>query len=108
MKGDPQDRAERAADYLTSSSAAAAQARAEKVFLEEFRKSLKAQIMSEHAGEPLGAQERMAYSDPRYLEHLEKMKQAVMEDEKYRNLREGANAILELFRTLSANERGLK
>jgi len=108
MKDDAQTRAEKAADYLTSSSVQAGQARAERVFLEEFRKSLKAQIMCEHQKESLGAQERNAYADPRYIEHLNKIKQAVMEEEKYRNLREGANAILELWRTLSANERGLK
>lgn len=97
---------ELALDFLRDSSDSCAKKRAERIYLEEFRKSLKSQIMSEHLAEPIGAQERFAYSDIRYRNHLESLKLAIFEDEKGRFLREAAVAKLEAWRTQQANERG--
>ncbi len=96
---------ERALDYLGKNAGAAAKARAERIYVEEFRKSLKARLMKEHVGESIGAQEREAYADPRYLEHLEAIKQAVFCDEHQRFLRQAAIAKVEAWRSASANRR---
>jgi hypothetical protein len=98
---------ERALDYLRDQADAAAQARAERVYVIEYRKSLKAQLMAEHGLEPLGAQEREAYADPRYVEHLQAMRQAVYVDERHTFLRQAAEARFEAWRTMNANRRAV-
>jgi chromosome segregation ATPase len=96
---------ERALDHLRDSATKAARARAERAYIEEFRKTMKAQIMKEHATLPLGAQEREAYDDARYRQHLEALKEAVYADEYHRFMREAANAKIEAWRTQCSNER---
>ena len=99
---------ERACEWLVEQAEECAQARADRIALEEGRKHLKAIIMKEHADIALGAQEREAYADPRYKTHLEGLREAVYKDEKLRYLRSAAETKIEAFRTLSANTRGLK
>jgi hypothetical protein len=99
------DQVERALDFLRDNAEDSGKARATRVYLEEFRKSLKAQIMSEHLAEPIGAQERFAYNDIRYRNHLEALKQAVYEDERLRFLRGAAEAKIEAWRTMCSNQR---
>lgn len=96
---------EKALDYLVSSATEAAQARANRVHIEEYRKSLKGMIQVEHADQPIGRTESLAYSDQRYTDHLDGLKQAVYEDERFRNLRIAAQARIEAWRTWSANQR---
>lgn len=99
---------EQALHYLTNSARGAADARANRQYVEEYRKVVKAQIMMEHAELPLGAQEREAYSDKRYMDHLQAIRQAVAEDERRRFMREAASAKIEAWRTQSSNERAAK
>jgi hypothetical protein len=108
MAGITEHDAERAVDYLRDSAESTAIARATRVYVDEFRKSIKAQIMKEHASLPVSAQEREAYADPRYLEHLDALKAAVFDEQKALFLREAASAKLEAYRTLSANYRGIR
>ena len=92
---------ERALDFLRDSATEAAQNRANRVYLEEYRKSLKAQIMSQSPDLPVNAQEREAYKHPEYLAHLEALKEAVFEDEKIRFLIEAAKAKISAWQTMS-------
>ena len=96
---------EKALDYLRDSATEAAQARANRLHLEDFSRVLKAQIMSEHLAETIGSQERYAYSDIRYRNHLEGLKVAIFDDEKRRYLREAASAKIEIWRSEQANQR---
>jgi len=93
------DDIDRAVEYLRDSSEKAAQARADRLHLEDFTKSLKAKLMGEHLGETLGAQEREALADQRYLTHLEALKLAIHDDEKFRFMREAAQARIEVWRS---------
>lgn len=102
------DDVEKALDYLRNNAVKAAQARAERVYVEEYRKTIKAMIQKETADSPLGAQERDAYDDPRYKEHLEAIKQAVYADEYQRFMREAALAKIEAWRTMCSNRRADK
>jgi hypothetical protein len=97
--------AERAADYIRDNARAAAQAKANRIYLEEYRKVVKAQLMREHDDSALGAQEREAYSEPRYQQHLKVMKDAIEQDEYMRWMLTAAEAKLEAWRTQSANAR---
>ena len=91
--------------YLRDSAEGAAQARANRLHLDDYSRVLKAKIMSEHLSEPVNAQERHAYSDTRYMNHLEGLKVAIFEDEKYRFLRDAASAKIEVWRSQRANAR---
>jgi len=102
------EQVEGALDYLRDNATQAAKAKAERVYIEEYRKSLKAMIMLEHSELPLGAQERNAYADPRYIAHLEALKAAVEVDERQKHLRTAAEAKIEAWRSQSANERAMK
>lgn len=96
---------DKALDYLRDNAREAAQAKANRVYVEEYRKVIKAQIMKEHGQLSAVLQEREAYSDPRYAQHLQAIKQAVEIDEGHRFLRGAADAKIEAWRTQSSNTR---
>jgi len=96
---------DRALAYLRDSAVEAAQARANRLYLDDFSRVLRANIMSDHLAEPVNAQERYAFADIRYRNHLEALKQAIFEDEKFRFLREAATVKVEVWRSQQANAR---
>ena len=83
---------EKAVEYLKNNSQKAAKCKAERIYLEEYRKSLKALIMKEHLDKSVSAQEREAYADSRYINHLKALKIAIEQDEKQRFLRVSCEA----------------
>jgi hypothetical protein len=99
---------DRALDYLRDQSTVAAHARANRIYIEEYRKSLKAMLMKKHGDLPVNAQEREAYADPEYIEHLKALKVAVYEDERHRFLLEAATAKIDAWRTMQSNLRAMK
>ena|SRR5258708_39710063 len=96
---------EKALDYLRDTAETAAQNRANRLYLDDFSRVLRATIMSEHLAEPVNAQERYAYGDIRYRNHLEALKIAIFNDEKARYLREAATVKIEVWRSEQANAR---
>lgn len=96
---------DKALDYLRDNARDAAQAKANRIYVEEYRKVIKAQLMKEHGDKSAVIQEREAYSDPRYIQHLEAIKEAVVIDEGHRFLRAAADAKIEAWRTQSSNTR---
>ena len=98
----------RALEWLVASADKAAEARAHRQYLEDFSRAIKAEIMSEHMDEPVNAQERHAYADTRYKTHLEGLRVAIKEDERYRWLKDAAIAKLDCWRTQQANLRNVK
>jgi len=101
-----EEEVERAVHFLRDHAEKAAIAKANRISLEESRKSLKAVIMREHPDLPIAKAEAEAYADERYRVHLEGLKQAVYEEEKLRLLLRAAEAKIHAFQTLSANLRG--
>lgn len=97
--------AEKAMDFLRDNAETAAAARAARLHLVEFRKSLKAKLMAQRQLDPLGAQERYAYQHKEYLDLLDAMKLAIHEDEKNQWLMEAAKAKIDVWRSLNANLR---
>ena len=91
---------EKALDFLRDSAEQAAQNRANRVYMEEFRKSLKAELMSQNMDMPVNAQEREAYKNVQYITHLEGMKEAIYEDEKLRFLIEAAKIKISAWQTM--------
>lgn len=103
-----EDDIQKALDYLRDNASAAAEARANRQYVEEFRKTMKAQLMQEHSALPLGAQERNAYADARYIAHLDAIREAVEIDEKHRFLTQAAMAKIDAWRTMQATERAAR
>jgi chromosome segregation ATPase len=100
-----EDSVEQAVDYLRSNATKAAQARANRIYLDEYRKVIKATIMRQHQTESLGAQEAIAYSDPQYAEHLKAMQDAIQRDEYHRWMMVAAEAKISAWQTQSRNQR---
>jgi hypothetical protein len=100
------DDVEKALDYLRTNAPKAAQARANKIYMEEYRKTIKAQQMALNVSQPAYAQEREAYKSKSYTEHLVALKDAVYQDELNRWGMVAATSTIEAWRTQNANRRG--
>lgn len=96
---------ENALHWLIDNADKAAKARAERQYVEDYAKVIKSMIMKENANLPLGAQEREAYADPRYVKHLDAIREAVHMDEYMRFVRDAESAKIEAWRTQCSNER---
>lgn len=97
--------AERAVQWLVDNATAAAKARAEREYVSEFRKSLKARLMIESGQESVAAQEREAYASSEYQKHLLALREAIERDERMRWLHTAAEARIDAWRTQQANLR---
>lgn len=95
-------------DYLRDNATVGATAKANRIYVTEYRKVLKAKIMKEHPTLSAALQEREAYADPRYEKHLVAIRDAVFHDEKHSWLREAAGAKLSAWQTMSKNYREMK
>ncbi len=89
----------KAIQYLIDTAPLYAKAKADRMFLEEFRKSRKAQLASQAGTEVLGKQETFAYAHADYIEILEGIKEAVEREERFRWLMTAAQARIEVWRT---------
>ena len=89
----------KAIQYLIDTAPLYAKAKADRIYLEEFRKSRKAQLQSQAGTEVLGKQETFAYAHADYIGILEGIRQAVETEEKYRWLLSAAQARIEVWRT---------
>ncbi len=94
-----EDDIEKAVDYLRSSAAAAATARANMKYLAEFLKSKRAQIKLKQTGLSNAAAEDAALADPAYIEVLEGYKVAVEMDALHTFKREAADALIRAWQT---------
>jgi hypothetical protein len=99
------DEIEKALDYLRDNALSAAKARAERLYMEEYRKTVKAELMSQSNLEAIGAQERFAYAHDEYKGHLDAMRTAIELDERHRFLLRAAEAKIEAWRSEQANQR---
>jgi hypothetical protein len=102
------DDVETALEYLENSASPAASARADRVYVEAYRSSLEALLMKESDDGETAAviQKRNAHMHKTYLAHLNAIRDAVFEDERHRFLREAAQARIQAWQTMSANQRG--
>jgi hypothetical protein len=89
----------KAIQYLIDTAPLYAKAKADRMYLEEFRKSRRSQLMAQAGTEVLGKQETYAYAHADYIGILEGIRQAVETEEKYRWLMTAAQAKIECWRT---------
>ena len=98
----------KAVEFIIKNSAEYAKAKAQRVLLEEFRKSKKALLMKEALKmgiEAANAQEREAYADPSYVELLHGLAAAIEKEEELRWKLEAARMKTDIWRTEQANAR---
>ena len=89
----------KANQFLIDTAPLYAKSKADRMFLEEFRKSRKAQLASQAGTEVLGKQETFAYAHPEYIQILEGIREAVEKEETYRWMMTAAQAKIEVWRT---------
>lgn len=95
----------KALDFIRDNAAAYAEAKANVIYLTEYRKSLKAMLMAASAEKTESAKETYAYSHDTYREHLRTLADAVTEAERLRWLMIAAEAKIEVWRSLESSAR---
>lgn len=101
-------RAEAAVMYIRTKASDYAKAKAQRIYLEEFRKSKKALLMqqAERSGHTTSAaQEREAYASADYQELLTGLQAAIEEEERIRWEMVSAELTVDIWRTQAANNR---
>lgn len=93
------DEVQKALDYLRDEADNAAQARADRLYLEQYRKSLKARLKIESNAPSDAAKENDAYAHPDYLALLDGYKVAVEKDERHRFMLDAARSKIDAWRT---------
>lgn len=101
------EQVERALNFIRTKAGELAQAKADRVYLEEFRKSKKAMLIQEASEQFKTAQEResYAYAHPEYLQLLEALREAVVRETKLQFLIKASELKFEQWRTIQANRR---
>lgn len=101
-----QDQAEKAVDWLRENARGMAQARAERIYMEQWIKTVKATLQDENASAPsMAASEMRALASPKYLAALQAYKQAIETDEYNRFMVTAAEAKIEAWRSQESTRR---
>ena len=95
----------KAVDFLLANAGKYARAKAERVHIEEYRKSKKALLMAECTEKAVNAREQYAYSHPEYIALLEGLKAAVEVEEQLRWAQIAAQLRVEIWRSQEASNR---
>jgi len=98
----------RALDFIRDNAQPYAQAKAQRVYLENFRKSKKALLMREaeiRGHKTAAMQERESYADSDYMEVLEALRAATEEEEKLKWMMTAAEAKVSAWQTIEATKR---
>ena len=95
----------RALDFIRDNAPAYAQAKANVVYMTEYRKTIKAMLMASSSEKTESAKETYAYSHPEYKAHLKALEGAVGECERLRWLMVAAEAKIAVWRSLESSNR---
>lgn len=95
-----------AVDYIIKHSAKFADAKGERVYLEEFRKSKKAILMAQSEAKTAVEREQWAYAHPEYIALLTGIKAAVEAEENLKWMLEAARIRVDIWRSQEASNRG--
>ena len=95
----------RALDFIRDNASVYAQAKANVIYMTEYRKTIKATLMASCSEKTESAKETFAYSHHDYKQHLVALQQAVAEAERLRWLLVAAEAKIEVWRSLESSAR---
>ncbi len=105
MDNDKEYSPHKAIDYIIANAGRFAKAKSERIYIEEYRKSLKAILMQNSGQKVIAAQERDAYAHEDYSALLEGLREAVETEEKLRWDLIAAQARIEVWRSQEATNR---
>ncbi len=91
--------------YIQENAGKYAQAKANRVHIENFTKTLKARLMSESDKKTLGDREMDAYGSIQYEELLKGLKEAVEVEENLKYMLEAAKLKVEVYKTMEQSRR---
>ena len=97
-----------AVDYMVAKAGEYAKAKSDRIYCEEYRKSLKSLLMKDAlaAGhQAANAQEREAYASEEYIRHLKALREAVEIEENLRWMLIAAEARIEVWRSQESSKR---
>ncbi len=95
----------KALDYIRDNAEQFAIAKANVVYMTEFRKTMKALLMNECTAKTQSEKESYAYAHPNYIKHLDALREAIEKAEHLRWLMVGAEAKIEVWRSLESSAR---
>lgn len=98
----------KAVDFIRDNAKSFAEAKAKRVYLEEFRKTKKALLMKDallQGIEAVNAQEREAYSNAEYIQVLEGLAEAIQVEETLKWKMTAASLRIEIWRSEEATNR---
>ena len=95
----------RAIVFIQENALPYAQAKADRLFIEGYLKSVKAILMNESDLSSLGAKEQFAYSNIRYQEQLNALRLAVEQEERLKYLMDAAKMKVEVWKTQEYTKR---
>lgn len=95
---------EKAIRYIAENAPAFAAAKANRVFIENFLRTVKARLMNEEVG-TLGNKEAYAYAHSDYVVQLEGLKAATEEEERLKYMLLAAQARIEVWKTQEYTKR---
>lgn len=98
--------AEKAADFIRDHAPLLAKAKAERIYLEQYRKTKKATLVQKASG-TIQERDSFAYAHPDYEELLTGLKDAVEDEERLKWMMVAAQAKIEIWRTQQANNRNI-
>ncbi len=100
-----EEMAEKANDFIRDFAEKFAHAKAERVYLEEFKKSKKAMLFAKKNG-TVAERENFAFAHPEYLKLIESIRIAVEREETIRYQIEAAKLKIDMYRTQESSRRG--
>lgn len=95
-------------EWLSANAKPAAEARAQRLYLEGYSKHLIAKLMRESGESTAAAQEREAYASMAYLEHLQGLRAAIAADEYFRWQVTNADARVGVWRSEQSTKRTME
>ena len=98
---------QKAVDYLRDNAEKYADAKASRVYLEEFRKSKKSLLMLQSDEKTQAGKEAYAYAHDEYVSLLDGLKVAIEVEETVKWQMIAAQARIEVWRTQQANNRNI-
>ena len=98
---------DKAIDFILKNAGKFAQAKANRVYLEEFRKSKKALLMNQCDAKTVSEREQYAYAHADYLSVVEGLRAAVEVEETLKWHLAAAQLRVEIYRTREASNRSM-
>lgn len=95
---------QKAINFMIETATKFAQAKADRVFIENYLQTVKSRLMNKEAG-TLGNKAAYAYAHPDYIAQLEALKVATNEEERLKYLLLAAQARVDVWKTMEYTKR---